>query len=217
MTPQTSVNRRSVLAAAGVGALGVAVAACSGSGLGPGDDTPADPPVTLTFTPALDAEPATPTAEFSVKATDGSLNPDVKLTNPRGVVVKGQLSEDRTTYTISEPLGYGTEYTWSGTAVGLDRKVVPVAGTFTTLQPSSQVNVVVNIGDGQEVGIAAPIILKFNGTVEDKEAVERALTVTTTPPTEGSWAWLGEDNGSRVHWRACSTWSRNAGRANHSP
>ncbi|WP_035717420.1 MULTISPECIES: L,D-transpeptidase [Gordonia] len=201
MTPQTSVNRRSVLAAAGVGALGVAVAACSGSGLGPGEDTPADPPVRLTFTPALDAEPAGPTTEFSVKATDGFLNPDVKLTNPRGVVVKGQLSADRTSYTIGEPLGYGTEYTWSGTAVGLDRKVVPVAGTFTTLTPSSQVNVVVNIGDGQEVGIAAPIILKFDGTVEDKEAVERALTVTTTPPTEGSWAWLGEDNGSRVHWR----------------
>ena len=51
------------------------------------------------------------------------------------------------------------------------------------------------------MGIAAPIILKFDGTVEDKAAVERALTVTTTPRTEGSWAWLGEDNGSRVHWR----------------
>ncbi len=84
---------------------------------------------------------------------------------------------------------------------------MPVAGSFTTLEPSSQLNVVVNIGDGQEVGIAAPIILKFNGTVEDKEAVERALTVTATPPTEGAWAWLGEDNGSRVHWRPREYWA----------
>ncbi|MBD0861657.1 L,D-transpeptidase family protein [Gordonia sp. zg691] len=201
MNPQTSVNRRSVLAAAGVGVLGVAVAACAGSGTGPGEDKPADPTVRLTFTPALDAEAPSPIAEISVRADDGFLNPDVKLTNPRGVVVEGALSPDRTTYTIGEPLGYGTDYTWSGTAVGTDGKVVPVAGTFTTLEPSSQLNVVVNIGDGQEVGIAAPLILKFNGTVEDKAAVERALTVTTTPPTEGSWAWLGEDNGSRVHWR----------------
>ncbi|MDH3005913.1 MULTISPECIES: L,D-transpeptidase [Gordonia] len=207
MTSQAPVNRRAVLAAAGVGVLGVAIAACTGSGSGPGDDKPAEPKVQLTFTPPLDGEAPSPIAEIGVQAEGGTLNPDVKLTNPRGRVVNGRLSEDRTSYTIAEPLGYGTEYTWSGTAIGTDGKTEPVAGSFTTLEPSSQLNVVVNIGDGQEVGIAAPIILKFNGTVEDKEAVERALTVTTTPPTEGSWAWLGEDNGSRVHWRPREYWA----------
>ncbi|WP_181371728.1 L,D-transpeptidase [Gordonia paraffinivorans] len=207
MTPRTPVNRRAVLAAAGVGVLGVAVAACTGSRSGSDAGKPDEPNVRLVFTPPLDGEPPNPVAEVSVQAENGTLNPDVKLTNPRGRVVNGRMSEDRTIFTVAEPLGYGTEYTWSGTAVGTDGKVVPVEGRFTTLEPASQLNVVVNIGDGQEVGIAAPIILKFNGTVEDKEAVERALSVTTTPPTEGSWAWLGEDNGSRVHWRPREYWA----------
>lgn len=201
------MNRRAVLAAAGVGVLGVAVAACTGSRSGSDAGKPDEPNVRLVFTPTLDGEPPNPVAEVSVQAENGTLNPDVKLTNPRGRVVNGRMSEDRTIFTVAEPLGYGTEYTWSGTAVGTDGKVVPVEGRFTTLEPASQLNVVVNIGDGQEVGIAAPIILKFNGTVEDKEAVERALSVTTTPPTEGSWAWLGEDNGSRVHWRPREYWA----------
>ncbi|MGP3708065.1 L,D-transpeptidase [Gordonia paraffinivorans] len=207
MTPRTPVNRRAVLAAAGVGVLGVAVAACTGSRSGSDAGKPDEPNVRLVFTPPLDGEPPNPVAEVSVQAENGTLNPDVKLTNPRGRVVNGRMSEDRTIFTVAEPLGYGTEYTWSGTAVGTDGKVVPVEGRFTTLEPASQLNVVVNIGDGQEVGIAAPIILKFNGTVEDKDAVERALSVTTTPPTEGSWAWLGEDNGSRVHWRPREYWA----------
>ena len=131
MTPRTPVNRRAVLAAAGVGVLGVAVAACTGSGSGSDAGKPDEPNVRLVFTPPLDGEPPSPVAEVSVQAENGTLNPDVKLTNPRGRVVNGRLSEDRTSYTIAEPLGYGTEYTWSGTAIGTDGKTVPVAGSFT--------------------------------------------------------------------------------------
>ncbi|MGV9709192.1 L,D-transpeptidase [Gordonia sp. NPDC003424] len=201
MSANHSLTRRTVLTAAGLGAVGLAVAACSRDESATQDAKPKSPTVTVAFTPALDEAAPNPTVTYSVKAENGVLNPDVKLLNPRGKAVAGTLSDDRTTFTVSEPLGYDTKYTWSGSAVGYDRVTAPIAGDFTTLVPQSQLNVVVNIGDGQEVGIAAPIILKFDGTVEDKAAVEKALTVKTEPPTEGAWAWLGEDNGSRVHWR----------------
>lgn len=194
-------TRRTVLAAAGLAVAGVA-AACSTETKPATPAGPRQPTVQLTFTPSLDAKPPNPTDTFSVKADDGVLNPDVKLINAAGHAVAGTLSEDRTTFTVSVPLGYGAQYTWSGSAVGFDRVNRKVAGTFTTLAPTETIGVVVNVADGQEVGIAAPIILKFDGTVEDKAAVEKALTVTTTPNTEGSWAWLGEDNGSRIHWRS---------------
>lgn len=203
MTTHPTPNRRTVLAAAGLATAGLVAAACGRSTDTPAAKKSSEPTVTLTYTPALDDEKApNPTATVSVKANGGVLNPDVKLLNPRGKSVAGTLSEDRTTFTVTEALGYNTAYTWQGTAVGQDRMSVPVKGTFTTLNPAQQLNVVVNIADGQEVGIAAPLILKFDGTVDDKEAVEKALTVTTTPPAEGGWAWLGEDNGSRVHWRS---------------
>jgi lipoprotein-anchoring transpeptidase ErfK/SrfK len=60
------------------------------------------------------------------------------------------------------------------------------------------------LGDGQVVGVAVPVILQFDAAIGDdaKPAVERALTVTTVPPVEGSWAWLPDEaGGSRVHWR----------------
>ncbi|MCB0947857.1 MAG: L,D-transpeptidase family protein, partial [Mycobacterium sp.] len=50
----------------------------------------------------------------------------------------------------------------------------------------------------------APIIMQFDAAIaeEDRPAVEKALSVTTTPPVEGSWAWLPDEvGGSRVHWR----------------
>ncbi|MFW0794094.1 Ig-like domain-containing protein [Gordonia sp. CPCC 205515] len=202
MSANPSLNRRTVLATAGLGAVALAVAACSKNEPAAQDAKPKTPTVQVVFTPALDAAAPNPTTTYSVKAENGVLNPDVKLLNPAGKAVAGTISDDQTTFTVTEPLGYGTKYTWSGSAMGYDRVSTPIDGTFSTLAPQSQLNVVVNIGDGQEVGIAAPIILKFDGTVEDKEAVEKALTVTTDPPTEGSWAWLGEDNGSRVHWRS---------------
>lgn len=195
-------SRRAVLAAAGLAAAGALAAACGRSADNPLSSGPKEPTVRVVFEPALEGDAApNPIDKVSVRAENGVLNPDVKLLNPQGKAVAGSLSSDRTTFTVTEPLGYGSTYTWQGSATGWDRASRPVEGTFTTLAPDSQLSVVVNIADGQEVGIAAPLILKFDGTVEDKETVERALTVTTTPPTEGSWAWLGEDNGSRVHWR----------------
>lgn len=197
-------TRRAVLVTGGLATMaGLVVAACGRSNDTQKASGPAKPTVGVQYTPSLTDEKApNPTAKVEVKATDGVLNPDLKLLNPAGKAVAGTMSDDRKTFTITEALGYGTTYTWQGSATGYDRVSTPVEGKFTTLDPKTQLNVVVNIADGQEVGIAAPLILKFDGTVDDKEAVERALTLTTEPPTEGAWAWLGEDIGSRVHWRS---------------
>jgi lipoprotein-anchoring transpeptidase ErfK/SrfK len=80
---------------------------------------------------------------------------------------------------------------------------MPVTGSFSTVKPTKLVGGTLNIHDGETVGIAAPIILQFDGHVTDQAAVQRALQVQTSVPTEGSWAWLADDNGrSRVHWRS---------------
>ncbi|MFJ6096232.1 L,D-transpeptidase [Williamsia muralis] len=199
------LTRRSALTALAVGVAGVTAAACStddkpGTSAS-GEKGPAEPVAEVSYSPALDSTDASPVGKISVTVKDGVLNPDVQLTNANGRVVAGTMSEDRKTFSISEPLGYGGQYTWAGSATGNDRQTVPVAGTFTTVTPQNQIGVVINIADGQEVGVAAPLIIKFDEVVTDKKAVEQALKVTTTPETEGSWGWLGEDGGSRVHWR----------------
>jgi lipoprotein-anchoring transpeptidase ErfK/SrfK len=167
---------------------------------------PPRPQAQVTTLPGDKAADVGPTLPVSVRVTGGVLL-QVALTNLDGKAVAGTLSEDRRSWTSTEPLGYGRIYTWSGTAAGPDRLSVPVAGSFTTVKPQRQLHATLNIGDGDTVGIAAPIILQFEGHVSDKAAVERALQVQTSVPTDGSWAWLPDDNGgSRAHYRPKNYW-----------
>jgi lipoprotein-anchoring transpeptidase ErfK/SrfK len=85
---------------------------------------------------------------------------------------------------------------------------VPLTGTLATVRPSKLLRATVNIGDGRTVGVAAPIVLQFSGHVTDRAAAERALTVTTSVPTEGAWGWLPDEaGGSRVFWRPREYWT----------
>lgn len=175
-------------------------------GAGDGKAVAAEPVAQVVQTPGPGAEHVNPVEPISVRVSQGTLE-NVALANPAGKMVQGALSPDRTSFTVTEPLGYDTKYTWSGSAVGADGKPVPIAGTFTTVDPDTTTSVRTNIADGQVVGIAAPIILQFDGPIADKAAVEKALTVTTNPPTPGAWAWLPDDNGARAHWRPQNYWA----------
>jgi lipoprotein-anchoring transpeptidase ErfK/SrfK len=167
---------------------------------------PKPPRVSLSFQPAPGSPPVTPTTPVSVTAEGGVLR-EVALTARGGAPVAGTLSADRRTWTASEPLAYGTDYTFSGTAEDADQRSVPVSGTVSTVRPGSLVRAGLNIGDGRTVGIAAPIQLQFDAHVVDRAAVERALSVHTSVPTEGSWGWLPDEaGGSRVHWRPRQYW-----------
>jgi lipoprotein-anchoring transpeptidase ErfK/SrfK len=198
-----TINRRQALTAIAVGASGV-LAACSGrSTITQPDATQAPAKAELAFKPAKDASDVAPTDPVGVEVTNGWLQ-RVTLTNADGTAVTGTMNPDRTAFRVTEPLGYGVEYTWGGSAVGRDGKAIALAGSFTTVSPQTQVNGQFQLADGQVVGVAAPIIMQFDASIGDdaKPAVERALVVTTTPPVEGAWAWLPDEvGGSRVHWR----------------
>ncbi len=189
--------RRSFLGGAAA-AVAVVAAACTRGG---GDaETRADGP-TFEYLPA-DGKRIGPRDTVSVQVQRGRFRPGVALTNTQsGKKVELTASPDGVTYSTAEPLGFGATYRWSGVADGDGGTFSSLDHEVSVVSPDSTISVQVNIADGAEVGIAAPLILKFADTVEDKAAVERALQVTTVPQTEGAWAWLPEDNGSRAHWR----------------
>lgn len=203
-TPQGKgpINRRVALAALGLGVFAPGVlAACSGKSLTPEAEKKPPPEPRLTYNPANATEDVLPVAPISVQIENGWFQ-RVALTNSAGKVIAGEYNRDRTVYTISEPLGYNTTYSWNGSAVGHDGKAIPVTGKFITVTPSKKISGAFQLADGQTVGIAAPIIIQFDAPISDKAAVERALMVTTNPPVEGSWAWLPDEaKGARVHWR----------------
>ena len=177
------------------------LAACAGTATKQ-SEKPALPAPNLKFEPADAASGVVPIAPISVQVGDGWFQ-KVALTNSSGKVIAGSFNEDRTVYTTSEPLGYYVTYTWSGSVVGHDGKAISVTGKFTTVSPSKQIGGGFQLADGQTVGVAAPIIIQFDAPISDKAAVEKALSVTTNPPVEGSWAWLPDEaKGARVHWRS---------------
>ncbi|MGV0624323.1 Ig-like domain-containing protein [Mycolicibacter minnesotensis] len=200
-----NLNRREALAALAAGVLASStVAGCFGRS---GKDAAAAaprPPV-WSFEPALEngaVADVLPTATVGVTVRDGWFQ-RLALTSPAGKVLSGVFNRERTRYTITEPLGYGAVYTWSGSVVGRDGNAVPVVGTVATVAPAAVIDGGFQLSDGQTVGVAAPVILQFNGPIADKAAVERALTVVTDPPVEGGWAWLPDEvQGARVHWRS---------------
>jgi lipoprotein-anchoring transpeptidase ErfK/SrfK len=199
---QPPINRRLALAALGLGVFAPSVlAACDSPTAKQQAEKKEQPSARLKFQPADAATDVVPIAPISVQIGDGWLQ-KVALTNSAGKAIAGAFNNDRTVYTITEPLGYDSTYTWSGSAVGHDGKAVNVAGKFTTVMPSKKVDGGFQLADGQTVGVAVPIIIQFDAPISDKAAVEKALTVTTNPPVEGSWAWLPDEQaGARIHYR----------------
>lgn len=162
-----------------------------------------DLPVLPVVSPQVVTEPSdgatgiSPVAPVRVSVSNGVLD-TVSLTNPEGKAVAGQFAADKSSWTATEPLGYAKTYTWSGTATGIDRLPRTITGSFHTVKPERLVGAQLNVADNATYGIAMPIALKFSSRIVDKAAVERALSVRLSVPTEGSWAWLSD---STVHWR----------------
>ncbi|SDD42482.1 Lipoprotein-anchoring transpeptidase ErfK/SrfK [Actinokineospora iranica] len=173
---------------------------------GGGGDTQrqeAPPKAKLTATPAANAVDVPPTEPVTITVAEGTLD-TVELVNAEGKGIKGEVSADKLTWTSAEVLGYGKQYTYTASATGSDGKKAELKGAFTTLKPAKTPRATINPADNAEVGVAMPISVKFpEGKVADKAAVEKALTVRTSTPVEGSWAWL---NDQQVDWRPKEYW-----------
>lgn len=128
------------------------------------------------------------------------------MTNEEGKAVKGTLSADKTTWTSAEPLGYDRTYTVAGTAVGEAGLKTPISGTYTTVTPDGTIRASISPGDDAVVGVGAPIMISFGTDISDRASAEKAITVTTTPKTEGSFAWIQHDDGWGLDWRPKDFW-----------
>jgi lipoprotein-anchoring transpeptidase ErfK/SrfK len=204
-TAPPPINRRLALATLGLGVFAPGLLAACGGTASKQAEKKETPAAHIKFQPALNtpaADNVVPIAPISVEVSDGWFQ-HVALTNSSGKPVAGAFNQDRTVYTTTEPLGYETAYTWSGSAVGHDGKAIPVAGKFSTVSPTKKIDGGFQLADGQTVGVAVPIIIQFDAPISDKAAVEKAISITTEPPVEGSWAWLPDEaKGARIHYRS---------------
>ncbi|WP_069159680.1 L,D-transpeptidase [Nocardia altamirensis] len=196
-------SRRFRSSAAGIAVLVMAlvvVAGCSSESKKPGSHDPMPAPISIT--PAQGAKSVDPLAPVQVNAGDGMLT-SVVMTNEQGKPIDGILTPDKTAWKPTESLGYGHTYTITAEGLTITGRSGPLTSTFSTLTPNNQTKVYFEttgggLLDGGTFGVGAVVVAHFDEDVPDRALAEKRLSVTTTPPLEGSWYWL--DN-RRAHWR----------------
>lgn len=209
-------RRRGARGALGIVAIGLVatlVTSCSSGSASTGEAgaqettttsaAPPPKPVTLTTGPADAAVDVPPGVPVVATAADGRIT-DVKLTNPEGKLVAGQLSPDGLQWTNTEPLGYQKTYTLAVTGVGQDGQTATRTSTFTTVKPRTLTYLSINPLDGTTVGVGQPLAFYFDEPIADKAAAEAMISITTEPKVEGAFYWFDEKT---VHWRPQHYWT----------
>lgn len=186
-------------AAAGLIGAALLVGACSSA-------PPPPPPLAQVTVPVATGKAINPTTPIVVDAVGGKLT-TVTVTNAQGKHVAGGLDGPATHWTTSEDLGYGGTYTVNATAVNADKKPTAKSFTVTTIDPATTAyaNVIPSpdVVDGVGIGVGQPLVFQFTQPVKNKAAVQKLLTVTTTPAQPGSWYWIDDQN---VHYRGPNYW-----------
>ena len=137
----------------------------------------------------------------TVSAEDGVLG-SVTMINEDGEAVSGELSTNGLTWETAEPLGYNKRYTLTARSLGLGG-VTSRQLTFETHSPENLTMPYVLPSDGEVVGVGQPVAVRFDENIPNRLAAQRAITVKTNPPVDGSFYWLSN---REVRWRPAEYW-----------
>ncbi|EFV14274.2 L,D-transpeptidase [Segniliparus rugosus] len=143
-------------------------------------------------------------AEPVTLAATGGVIVSATLTGADGTAVKTQLSDDKHGWRTAEPLGYGKKYTLKAEVMGASG-ASKLTRTFTTSVPKALTMPYFNKGNGngEVVGVAQPVGVKFDEPIADRAAAEKAIKVTTEPAVEGAFYWISP---TEVRWRPEHFW-----------
>ncbi|HEY5832773.1 L,D-transpeptidase [Streptomyces sp.] len=174
--------------------------------------TPTGPRVTVE--PAADATAVDPAAPVKVTVPDGTLStvtvtPDGTASDGvRPVEVTGVLDAAKHTWTSDRTMTPGTSYTVRVTAADASGTQTRTTSTFRTVTAARINGVTPTPLNNAVVGVGLPVSLAFDKPVVNKAAVEKALSITTTPAVQGSWGWITDPltGIQRVDWRPDTYW-----------
>ena len=179
----------------------------STSGLPSADPTP---------TPILSAA----TVNSNVPQSSGGVPVDqvVELTAEQGTfesvevtsgkqrrTVRGRLDKGATRWTSTQRLEPGLRYRVRTVAVDEDGRKAQGRSSFQTddLTLSEQTFPSIAPLQGETVGVGMPVIMTFDVAVTDRAAIERHLSVESSPQQAGAWHWISDNE---VHWRPRTFW-----------
>lgn len=200
--------------------LGVAIlAGCqssggSGDGKNPGDSVkPTNAaPARITVSPGGDDSGVDPARTVRVDVADGTLT-SVKVVPEdakTAVRVTGDWGKGKRSWRSDRTMTPGTDYAVQVVATNAAGTRTTHRTSFTTRTAELVNGVTVTPVNKAVVGVGQPVSIQFDHPVEDKKAVERQLSVTTSPKVEGSWGWVRntQSGHDRVDWRPREYWAK---------
>ncbi|RIQ35903.1 hypothetical protein DY240_02010 [Jiangella rhizosphaerae] len=129
----------------------------------------------------------------------------VEVAPEGGEPVEGQVGDDGSSWQSAAPLEPGASY--AVTVVASDR--LGMEHTFTdsfavgAVPDANRLTLSMQPTDGAVVGVGAPITVRFDQEVTERENVEQAMHVASNPQVEGSWHWVSSQE---VHFRPKEYW-----------
>jgi lipoprotein-anchoring transpeptidase ErfK/SrfK len=121
------------------------------------------------------------------------------------VALDGTVSDNGSAWVSTELPRPGLTYSVAADALGPTGQASVLHGAFvvSSVPNGRRLTLTVSPGTGSVVGIGAPIVIKFDQDVTNREAVQRALVVTSSVPVVGAWHWFSSNE---VHFRPESYW-----------
>jgi lipoprotein-anchoring transpeptidase ErfK/SrfK len=168
----------------------------------PSSQGPAGPAV-VTISATKGSVDVNPVVPITVAVAGGALN-KVSLTNQAGLSVKGALNPAGTTWSSTEPLGYGKTYSLSATAVNPAGKPTTASSSFSTVEPRLLTQPYIQtaaggaVAPGVSFGVGQVIRVHFDEDIPDRAAAQAAIQVSTVPAQVGGFSWLSNRD---VYWR----------------
>ncbi len=161
----------------------------------------------VTFTTSVDDGATVPVDTIlTVTAEKGSLT-DVAMTytdrKAGQKTVQGTMAPDNATWTAGSLLEPGMAYQLVITGRNLKGTDSTRTTTFFSQNLSLKQQIYPTILSGGTVGVAMPVIVKFDVPVTDRAGFQKHMTVTSDPPQEGSWGW---QSSTEAHWRPKELW-----------
>lgn len=183
------------------------VSACgngqSGSAVLAGKGTPyADLLVPKLSASVKDGTVGVPVDQPVTVSVQGGVLGKVTMVDDEGEAVQGDISPDGLTWTTTDKLGYNKHYTVTAQSFGLGG-VATESMSFKSHSPANLTMPYVSPGGGAVVGVGQPIAVRFDESIPDRAAAEKAITVTTDPPVQGAFYWLSN---REVRWRPENFW-----------
>ena len=172
----------------------------------PGIAAPVVAPVTFDAAPADGAKQVNPAAPVSLKVANGTIE-RVTLTSTGGETVEGSIDSQGTGWTAAGPLKFNTDYSYTYVVKDGAGRESSTTQSFSTVSSSHEADAAIYPLDGMKVGVGQPLQVIFSEPVVNREAVEKAISITSSAGQTGAFHWHSD---TMVRYRSENFWAANS-------